>query len=260
MNLGLEGRHAWLGAASDGLGYACAHALVEEGCHATLVARRLDQLDRARNQLAAAERVRALSLDLGTMEGQVAACADIERTEPDILLLNTGGPPPGGTTEHSEEAWEHAQQLILASARKLTAAALPAMRRRRWGRIIAIASFTVIEPAERLALSNVFRTALVAYLKTLSREVAAEGITVNCVLPGNFLTSRLRQLIADRAKREGKSDNEIEDAMRAALPQRRFQDTADLAALVALLSSERGASITGTAIPVDGGMSRFLLG
>ncbi|MCZ7591361.1 MAG: SDR family oxidoreductase [Kiritimatiellae bacterium] len=112
---------------------------------------------------------------------------------------------------------------------------------------------------DRLALSNVFRTALIAYLKTLSREVAAEGITVNAVLPGNYLTSRLRQLIADKAKREGTSVEAAEQAMRNALPQKKFQAPADLAAMVALLASERGASVTGASIPVDGGMSRFLL-
>ncbi len=259
MNLGLEGRHAWLGAASDGLGFACAQALVAEGCHVTIVARRPAQLDIARQRLGNDARVRTLSLDLGAVSDQAAACADIQASSPDILVLNTGGPPPGGATEHTDATWEGAHQLLLTSARKLTAAALPSMREKQWGRIIAIASFTVIEPADRLTLSNIYRTALVSYLKTLSREVAAAGITVNSVLPGNFLTSRLRQLIADRAAREGKTAEEVECAMREALPQQKFQNVADLGAMVALLASERGGSITGTAIPIDGGMSRFLL-
>lgn len=260
MKLGLEGRHAWLAASSDGLGFACAQALVDEGCHVTLVARRPDTLALAKERLRAPERVRTRSLDLGSRHGLDEACADIATIKPDILLINSGGPAPGGTGDHAEEAWEAAGQLLLTSARRLSAAALPAMRERKWGRIIAIASFTVIEPAERLALSNVFRTAIIAYLKTLSREVAADGITTNSVLPGNFLTSRLRQLIADKARREGISLETAELNMRNALPQKRFQDTADLGALVALLASDRGGSITGAAIPVDGGMSRFLLG
>lgn len=259
MNLGLESRSAWLAASSEGLGFACAQALVAEGCRATLVARRADKLLEARQALSAPERVRAVSLDLASAVGLEKACADIETQQPDILLLNSGGPPPGGTTELGDEAWTQAAQQLLTTARKLTAAALPTMKKKQWGRIIAIASFTVIEPADRLALSNVFRTALIAYLKTLSREVAAEGITVNAVLPGNYLTSRLRQLIADKAKREGTSVEAAEQSMRNALPQKKFQNTADLAAMVALLASERGASVTGASIPVDGGMSRFLL-
>lgn len=259
MNFGLESRSAWLAASSEGLGFACAQALVAEGCRATLVARRPEKLQAAQKSLQAPNLVRALSLDLASRDGLAQACADIEAQQPDILLLNSGGPPPGGTTELGDEAWSAAAQQVLTTARKLTTAALPAMRKKQWGRIIAIASFTVVEPADRLALSNVFRTALIAYLKTLSREVAAEGITVNAVLPGNYLTTRLRQLIANKATREGTSVEAAEQAMRNALPQKKFQDTADLGALVALLASGRGGSITGASIPVDGGMSRFLL-
>ncbi|HMP74833.1 MAG TPA: SDR family oxidoreductase [Kiritimatiellia bacterium] len=259
MDLGLENRRAWLGGSSRGLGLACAHALALEGCEVTLVGRHAAQLAAAAANLGGKESTRTLAVDLGTREGIEAACADVGAWRPDILLLNAGGPPPGTPTELMDGAWADAHQLLLDSARRLCMAALPAMRENRRGRILAITSQVVFEPADRLTLSNVYRTALTAYLKTLAREVAAEGVTVNSVMPGQFLTDRLKSLIADRAQREGITPAAVEETMRRALPQQCFQDPDDLGALVALLASDRGGSITGAAIPVDGGMSRFLL-
>ena len=259
MDLVLQNRRAWVGGSSRGLGFACARSLAAEGCQVTLVGRKAETLAAARDALGGSDRVRTLMADLATAQGLEIACEDVGQYAPDILLLNAGGPPPGGALQHSDQTWAEAEHLLLTSARRLCACALPAMQKNKWGRILAITSHVVMEPGDRLVLSNVYRTAVTALLKTLAREVAADGITVNSLLPGNFLTDRLRSLLADRAQREGITLEAAEKAMRDALPQKKFQDPADLGALVALLASERGGSITGVAIPVDGGLTRFLL-
>ena len=131
---------------------------------------------------------------------------------------------------------------------------IPGMRKRQWGRVVTITSFTVKEPVDNQVLSNVFRTGGTAYLKILAREVAAEGVTVNTVLPGAYRTARYEKLIDNTAQRTGKDRETVARELMARLPQRRFQRPEELGALVAFLASERASAITGAAVPAEGGM------
>lgn len=176
----------------------------------------------------------------------------------DVLVHNTGGPPPGGVLDHGDDAWRAAFEGILMSVVRFARAVVPIMREQRWGRIIHDTSFTVREPDDRLVLSNVFRVGVVAFSKTLSREVAADGITVNCVCPGAFDTDRLREILRRQADADGRSIDEVRGEWEARIPIGRLQRPEELADLVAFLASERASAITGACLPVDGGMTRGL--
>jgi 3-oxoacyl-[acyl-carrier protein] reductase len=260
MNYRLTGRRAVVGGASKGLGLACAQVLAQEGCAVALVARSAANLEAARRTFPDPAQVLLVEADLGTADGVARCAGQVEAWGAvDILVNNTGGPPPGGSLAHDEAAWRQAGESLLFYVKRMCERFLPGMRQRRWGRIITITSRTVKEPADNLVLSNVFRTAATAYLKILAREVAADGITVNTVLPGAFKTERYIQLIDSIARQSGRPADQVEQEILAKLPQRRFQKPEELAALVAFLASEQASAITGAAIPVDGGALQGLL-
>lgn len=172
-----------------------------------------------------------------------------ERLGPvEILVINTGGPPLGAALDNPREEWERAYRELVLSPRALVEAALPAMRERGWGRITNVASSSVREPIPHLALSNTHRMAAVGFLKTLASEVAADGITVNTVATGRFATDRL-------AANWG-SWEEMERGAAEGIPAGRLGQPEEFGDLVAFLSSERAAFLTGTVIPLDGGMLR----
>jgi 3-oxoacyl-[acyl-carrier protein] reductase len=164
----------------------------------------------------------------------------------EILVTNTGGPPFGGALDHGLEDWERAYRALVLTPRLLAGAVVPGMRQRRWGRIVNVGSVSSREPIPGLNLSNAHRMAAVGFLKTLSREVAAEGITVNTVATGRFATQRL----ADGTG----SLQGAEDAARSEVPAQRLGRPEEYGDLVAFLCSERAAYITGTVIPIDGGL------
>lgn len=260
MDLGIKGRRALVGGASSGLGLAVARALAQEGCEVALVSRSAARLRAAISSFPPGSQTLAIEADLSTADGVAACLAQADTWGPvDILVNNTGGPPAGRTFDHDEETWRQVCEALLFYVRRMCEHVVPSMRARRWGRIITITSMTVKEPAPNLVLSNVFRTAVTAYLKGLAREVAPDRITVNTVLPGAYRTARYEQLIDHAARQSGKDREEVLREVLARLPQGRFQEPAHLGALVAFLASEQAASITGAAIPAEGGMLQGLL-
>lgn len=261
MDFGLKGKRALVGGASKGLGLACARALAEEGCAVALVSRSRENLDAALKTLTADTALLPIVADLSTEDGVNTCLRAAQAWGPiDILVNNTGGPPPGTSMEHDEKAWLKACESLLFYVKRMCEALVPPMRERRWGRVITITSKTVKEPAGNLVLSNVFRSAVTAYLKGLSTEVAGDGVTVNTVLPGAFRTERYEQLLDAAVARSGREKEEIAAEIVAELPIHRFQRTEELGALVAFLASEPASGINGTAIPVDGGAIKGLFG
>jgi 3-oxoacyl-[acyl-carrier protein] reductase len=255
MDLGLNGKRALVGGGSKGLGLACAQALLAEGCRVAIVSRSAENLRRGWEALGNDDRAKPICADLATASG-VEACVAQARDwgAVDILVNNTGGPPPGGLLEHTEAAWSASHEALFLFVRRMVEAFVPAMRERKWGRVITITSIVAREPAPGLALSVVYRSAATAYLKMLAREIAADGVTVNTIMPGSFLTERTAALMDKRAAAEGRTREDILASRCAALPQRRCQEPAELGALVAFLASRPAGGITGTNIPVDGGM------
>jgi 3-oxoacyl-[acyl-carrier protein] reductase len=248
MNLGLEGRVALVMGASRGLGRAIVAALAREGATVAIASRSAEKLDEAAAEIGDAAMpfvADAADLDrLAALPGEVAeALGPVE-----ILVANAGGPPLGGALDHELDAWETAYRSLVLAPRVLTGAVLPGMRERGWGRIVNVGSTSTREPIPGLNLSNAHRMAAVGFLKTLSREVAADGITVNTVATGSFATERLAD---DTGSLQG-----AEEAARTNVPAGRLGNPEEYADLVAFLCSERASYITGTVIPIDGGMLR----
>lgn len=257
MDFGIAGKKALVTGASKGLGLAAALALANEGCKVALVSRSFQNLEKALQRFPIHGNVHLIAADLAEKEG-IERCAD-ELTSwgtPDILVNNTGGPPAGRSFELDDAAWQKANESLLLFVKRMCERFVPPMRAQKWGRVVTIASYTVREPAEQLVLSNVYRAGVIAYLKGLAREVAADGVTVNAVLPGAYLTERYEQLLNHKAQTSGKSRDEVERETLTQLPQKRFQRPEELGALVAFLASEHASAITGAAIPVEGGLLR----
>lgn len=255
MDLELENRHALVTGASRGLGRAIASTLAAEGAEVVAVARNLGRL----NELVAATppgrgTITARALDLADGSAIDGLGSVLQRV--DILVLNTGGPPPGPAAETLDAVWSTQFEAMFLSAIRLTRLALPGMRKRGFGRILAVVSSGVIQPIPNLGISNALRSALVGWAKTLAGEVASEGITVNCVAPGRIATDRVAELDQGRAKREGIDIGQVEKESRALIPAGRYGDAAEFASVAAFLASPRASYMTGGVIRVDGGMIR----
>jgi len=263
MDLGIKGKRALVAAASKGLGKATALALAREGVDVCITARGTEALNAAAEEIRAAtgRTVLAIASDVSD-EGHIETL--VQRvTEAmggvDILVNNAGGPRPGVFTDMSDADWLGAIELNLMSAVRLTRLLLPGMRAERWGRIINITSVAVKQPMPNLILSNAARSAVVAMAKTLSGQVAADGITVNNVCPGYTLTDRVRGLAESDAAREGISVEEVVARWEATVPARRLGQPEEVAALITFLASRPAGYITGTTIQIDGGSTLGLL-
>lgn len=257
MDLGLRGRRAVVGGASSGLGRASAEALAAEGCDLLLWSRRADALDEVARDLRAAHGVRVEHVAADATDPGAAAtvAAAAEAFGPiDILVSNAGGPPTVDPTATDPEGWRRSFQLLAASPIELATRLLPGMRDRGWGRVVAILSSGVRQPIPDLVYSNAGRSALAAWLKTTARVVAADGVTVNGVMPGRIATPRIHELDSGRADREGTTEDAVRAGHIATIPAGRYGEPAELGALVAFLASDRAAYVTGQLVAVDGGL------
>jgi 3-oxoacyl-[acyl-carrier protein] reductase len=258
MDLGIEGRRALVGGASSGLGRAAAEALAAEGCRLAIWSRSRGRLEPVARELEARHGlpVTILTADAARpgSAAKIAEAALAALGGVDILVLNAGGPPPVDPTATDSEGWRSSFQLLATTPIDLATRLLPQMRAAGWGRIVAILSSTVRQPIPELPYSNAGRSALMAWLKTVSRSVAADGVTVNGVLPGRHETPRIEQLDRAAAERTGRSMAEIQAAHLATIPAGRYGTAAELASLVAYLASEPARYQTGTFTAVDGGM------
>jgi 3-oxoacyl-[acyl-carrier protein] reductase len=262
MDLGLKNRVAVVTGASSGLGRATAIELAAEGASVTINSRNQETLLQAADELRAATGASVLAV-AGDVTDESATTEIITKTiekfgRLDILVTNAGGPPSGRFVDFDAGSYRKAVELNLISGINLCRLAVPHMRERRWGRIVAITSIAAKQPVDHLILSNTARAGMLGFMKTLSQQVAADGITVNTVCPGYHLTDRLKSLAATTASKEGMTVEEVYARMSAETPAGRLGDPKELAALVAFLCSERASYITGTAIQVDGGLYRAL--
>ncbi|HEX5984590.1 MAG TPA: SDR family oxidoreductase [Solirubrobacterales bacterium] len=248
MELGIEGKVALVMGASRGIGRGIAGALAREGARVVLSSRSEERLADAVREIGGG--AIAIPSDASDPERLAALPREVEDAigPVDILVLNTGGPPAGGALEHDVEEWERAYRSLVLAPRILTGAVLPGMRERGWGRIVNVGSTTTIEVNPALNLSNAHRMATIGFLKTLAREVARDGITVNTVATGRFATDRMAEL--------GGSLEQVEAAAREEVPAGRLGKVEEYGDLVAFLCSERAAYVTGTVIPIDGGLMR----
>jgi 3-oxoacyl-[acyl-carrier protein] reductase len=263
MDLGLKDKVALVAAGSRGLGRAVAEELAAEGASLVLCAREAQTLSETAAAIAETYGAHVLAVP-----ADVTVVDDIKRVVEsgnerfgriDILVTNAGGPPAGRFDQLTREQWERAIKLTLLSAVELAREVLPGMRNRRWGRILNITSIAVKQPVENLLLSNSLRAGLTGFARTLANEVAAEGITVNNILPGYTRTERLEELAQMMAEKQGISPAEFRGKWEKEIPMGRLGEPREFAALAAFLVSERASYITGTSIQVDGGWIKSLL-
>ena len=261
MELGLGGRVALVRGSSRGMGKAVAMGLAREGASVAICSRHGDELERTAAEIRAAvetDRVQPIVADLSAPDDVDRLVGDVTTRwgRVDVLVVNLGGPRPGQPTELSDDDWHSAFELSFYSAVGLCRRVLPLMRRQKWGRIISILSLSVRQPEDNLALSTVARTAVAAFMKTLSNEVAGEGITVNTVLPGSIATERLQGVWEMQARFHGRDLAHARDDRLALVPAGRFGSPEEVADLICFLASERAAFLTGLHIPIDGGQHR----
>jgi 3-oxoacyl-[acyl-carrier protein] reductase len=263
MDLGLRGKVALVAGSSRGIGRAVAEELAREGCALVLCSRDEESIGGVARDISSeiggdALAVRANLTDPADIDRLLRAALD-RFGRVDVLVTNTGGPPAGPFESHSPDVWREAISQNLESVLNLVRGVLPQMKKRQWGRIVNITSIAVKQPVDGLILSNSVRAAVTGFARTLANEVAADGITVNNVMPGYTRTERLVHLAEHNAATREITVDEAYAAWEAEIPMGRLGEPEELAALVAFLVSARAAYITGTSIPVDGGWIRGLL-
>ena len=256
MELGLKGKRAIVMAASRGLGYASALGLAREGCRLIVCSR-----DQARIEAAAAAIKKETGAEVQSLVADVSSASEAKRLVDaavsaygglEIVVHNAGGPPAGETLQMTEEQWQKAFEQNLLSFTRIVGAAAPEMKKAGYGRVLTIASSSIKQPIPNLALSNALRAGVWGIAKTLSRELAPQGILVNVIAPGRIDTERIAELDQANAQKSGKSVEDVRKASIGGIPLGRLGRPEELANLVVFLASQAGSYITGQAITVDG--------
>ena len=242
MDLGISGRTAAVAAATAGLGFASAKALVDAGVRVAICGRTADRVNAA--VAALGDNAIGVECDVSTADGATmfVEMARERLGHIDVLVANGGGPKPGNFASLSVDDYLPALQQSLLSVVAMCEASVPAMRERKWGRVVAITSLSARQPVANLILSNTARAGVTGFLKTLAREVAGDGVTVNSVQPGIHATDRITQLYGSTP-----------DAQQLGIPTGEVGDPVDFGRVVAFFCSESARFITGTHLPVDGG-------
>ena len=263
MDLGIAGRTAIVGGSSKGMGRETALNLAKEGANVVICARRGDILAQTATELGkltSPSQILPVVTDLSRFDDIKRLMNIVENHwgNVDILVNNVGGPPPGLAKDMTDEEWHDGMELSFYSAVRLSHLALPGMRKRGWGRIINILSMAIKEPEDNLAISTVARTAVAAYAKILSLELASEGITVNNVLPGSIETERLELVARMQADFHNRNPAKGMEERLSHIAAGRFGKPEEMADLISFLASERAGFITGTSILIDGGQIRAM--
>jgi 3-oxoacyl-[acyl-carrier protein] reductase len=249
MDLGIRNRVAMVAAASKGLGRAIAEALAAEGCRLSVCARSIE----------------AWRDDMVAVPCDVTKAEDLQRWydatiakfgQVDILVTNTGGPPAAPFMKLTEEQWALGVDSTLMNVVRLCRMVIPDMQKRKWGRILNLTSFVAKQPMELLTVSSTLRAGLSALTKTLADQVARDGILVNAILPGHFLTDRQKHLAELRAEQQGITPEEYLAKAVDVIPLGRYGRAEELASVAAFLCSEGASYVTGSSIIVDGGLYR----
>jgi 3-oxoacyl-[acyl-carrier protein] reductase len=256
MDLGIKGKVALVLASSRGLGQAMAVSLAREGVKVAVTGRNPEGLKKSVEMIqGVGGTALALSWDLADLSviDQLITQVEQELGPIDILINNTGGPPPTPAAGQDPALWQKSFNEMVLSLISITDRVLPGMRQRQWGRIVTSTTSGAIAPIKNLAISNTLRAALLAWSKTLSTEVASDGITVNVIMPGRIATDRLRQLDEARAGREGVAYEAVVQASLKQIPMGRYGDPKEYGDAAAFLCSQNASFITGTVTRVDGG-------
>lgn len=262
MNLQLLGKHALVCGASQGIGRATAHELAALGADVTVLARSAEALEKVVADLpriTSAQKHGYVAVDMSdhaALRTEIEAIANADAVN--IFINNTGGPPGGPANSASSDDFLTAFKQHLIAAQTILQAILPGMQGSGYGRIVNVISTSVKEPIRNLGVSNTIRGAVASWSKTLAGELGQYGITVNNVLPGYTRTQRLDQILADRSKATGNSEQAIADGMLASVPLRRFAEASEIASVIAFLASPAAGYVNGINVPVDGGRTLSL--
>nr|WP_299338019.1 SDR family oxidoreductase [Allomuricauda sp.] len=261
MNISLLGKNALVGGSSKGIGKAIALQLAESGSNVTVMARNESDLKAVVSQLdtSKGQKHNYLLVDFSDFDVfKETIIRFFKNTDIDILVNNTQGPEAGGALEKTVDDYQKAFDLLFKSVVLTTEQALSGMQRKKWGRIINVASISVKEPLNYLALSNSIRAAMTTWAKSLSIDVGKDQITINNVLTGYFDTDRIASLNAKKAEKMGIAAEEVRAAMENQVPVKRIGRPEEYGFLVAFLSSDQAAYINGTNIPIDGGLLKSM--
>jgi len=257
MDMGLNGKTALVFGAGGGLGGAIARTLAGEGARVAVADINREAAQATTDAIAAADG-KALTLewdiaDLSVIDARLKAVEEAFGTV-DVLVNNTGGPPPTPVSGQDADAWQRFFQSMVLPVIAITDRVLPSMKASGWGRVITSTSSGVIAPIANLGMSNTLRTALLGWSKTLAQEVGRDGITSNIVLPGRIATGRITFLDEQKAKREGRTVEEVSAQSTGSIPLGRYGDPQEYGDVVTFLASKRASYITGSVIRVDGGL------
>jgi 3-oxoacyl-[acyl-carrier protein] reductase len=247
MDLGLDGRVALVTGASRGIGFGIARALADEGAGVAMSSTTRERIEAAAAEIGARPYVH----DMGDLDAAPRLVESVTRDlgAPDVLVLNSGGPPGADPLEFTRDQWRDAQRELMLGPMALIEASLPAMRERGFGRVLNISSSAAREPIPSLMLSSAHRIGMLATFKTLARAIAADGVTFNTILPGRIATDRLAHLYGTLEEAEAVAKDEV--------PVGRLGTVEEIAAAAAFLCSEQASYVTGVALLVDGGLTRF---